>query len=200
MSLDNMKHIPDELRQLLEEYSEFLAKDDVWFPPQIAEFQTESDHPRFYGVVAMITKRRQALDSGNIEEAKELLLQAYEMALKALRRRGLQSSLENIKPEAAKKEITMVRNYCNSLLKALDGKLEKDHPVKEEREREKSYKDYNRFIDAASAFLKEHGRKPTKQDLRNEYGLRGDLLQELAKDPLFAAYLAKGKPGPKQGG
>jgi hypothetical protein len=193
-----MKYIPDELRQLLEEYSDFLAKVDVRLPPSIADFQRDYDHPRFYGVVALITKRRQALDSGNIEEAKELLLQAYEMALKALRHRGLQSSLQNIKPEFAKEEITMVRNYCNSLLKALDGKLEKDHPVKEEREREESYEDYNRFIDAATAFAKEHGRKPTKQDLRNDYEFRGDFLKQVAAVPMFAEYLAKGKPGPKQ--
>jgi hypothetical protein len=191
-----MKYIPDELKVLLEQYSDFLEEGGD--APAIACFQTDLDHPRFNDVVEVINKRRQALDSGNIDEAKELLSQAYGIALKHLRQRGLQSSLESLKPEVAKEEITMVRDYCNSLLKALDGKLEKDHPVKEEREREKSYEDWNRFIDAATAFAKEHGRKPTKQDLRNDYEFRGDFLKQVAAVPMFAEYLAKGKPGPKQ--
>ena len=193
-----MKHIPDELRQLLEEYSDFLGGGEDK-SPNILRFQTVFDHPRLNDVVAVINKRRQALDSGNIDEAKELLLQAYDMALKHLRERGLQSSLENLKPEAAKEEITMVRNYCNSLLKALDGKLEK-HPDKEARWRDKWYAEAGRFADTAAAFLKEHGRKPTKQELRNDYRFRGDFLQQVEAEPHFAAFLAKGKPGPKQGG
>jgi hypothetical protein len=191
-----MKHIPDELRQLLEEYSDSFTKDGDL--PSIARFQTILDHPRFNDVVTVINKRRQALDSGNIDEAKELLRQAYEIALKHLRERGLRSSLENLKPEAAKEEITMVRDYCTSLLKALGGELE-EHPDQEVRWRDKWYAEAGRFVDAASAFLKEHGRKPTKQDLRNDYRFRGNFLQQVEALPHFAEFLAKGKPGPKQG-
>ena len=190
-----MKYIPDELKVLLEEYSDFLEKGGD--APAIACFQTDLDHPHFNDVVEVINKRKQALDAGNIDEAKELLLQAYEMALKALRHRGLQSSLESVKPEAAKEEITMVRDYCNSLLKTLGGEME-EHPSQEVRWQDKWWAEVGRFTDAATAFAKEHGRKPTKQDLRNDYKFRGDFLQQAEAEPYFSEFLAKGKPGPKQ--
>ena len=199
-----LRWIPEALIELLEEYNEFYDSLHLEDEERAAAdyyggfaFQTEFCLPRFTEIVAIIKKRKEALDAVNLEKAEELRLDASKLALKELRRRGLQSSLEEIRPEYAKGEIKLIRDYCNSLLKALDGKIETTHTVKWIREEEKERQDEGRFLSAATDFIKKNGKKPTKQDLRDEYGIRGEFLTIAGKTDYLAAYLRKGKRGPK---